>query len=509
MDELRPHLPLDPDETSWSFACRLAAFHTGSSVRTFLHILGISLQNFHAGEMQALTRLGTASGVAVEALIRSTVRVIAQQTHRFRDETWQQTFVVRAERRVCPACLVADEAEMPTLPPMATWKQRIAWSLEPMTSCPDHGLRLVDLSMSEASAAPLDLASLVPRAGGLERLVAEARPHDPSPLQDWIHDRLAGRPDRGGPWLSGQTIEQGARACEFLGAVHRHGARHVERRLTPEALQMAGDHGFQIALGGEAAVRTALDDIRAMSAGVAVQAGPRAVYGPLFSWLHDRSSRIPPGPIREAVREHILDHEAYDPGDTLLHEPVAERRLHSVRSLSDATYLSRNEVRRRLVRVGLMDPETTALAAARLAFPAAVAERFCIDIETAVSIVAAANLLGCTKAQAESLHDAGVLTSMSDRKADGSGGRTVFAPNRVSDLLVQVKDLTTSVESTLGTVDLDSAADRLATSFGAVVAMVLARQIGGVQWLRLRPGLSAVRIPLSSIASLPVRLPTD
>ena len=92
---------------------------------------------------------------------------------------------------------------------------------------------------------------------------------------------------------------------------------------------------------------------------------------------------IDPGPIRDLLREHILQTTAVDLGDMVLGQEVTERRVHSAYSLFIATTLHRKRHRKILVRLGIAPNNYGDLAYNRLVFPVADTERTCRDLMSA------------------------------------------------------------------------------------------------------------------------------
>ena len=227
---------------------------------------------------------GGATGTTVESLARSAIQLVSNKVRRFRNELWQNSFVVPAEARVCPICLAEDEAEMPAEPAAATWKLRTVWTLRPVTVCLGHEVTLLDVAPNILSTQKVvDLATMVASAGGIRRLQAAADRARPDDLQAWIHNRVAGMADQGGPWLALQTNEQGVRACGMLGAVHLHGPEARILEFSGKESGRVGQHGFDIAKDGESAIWDALTEIRSMSVMVSQgRTGHHPVYGSLY-----------------------------------------------------------------------------------------------------------------------------------------------------------------------------------------------------------------------------------
>jgi len=505
MTRLRPHLALDVVETLWSFACRLAAFHIGGSLWRFLGDLGLDPAAIRMGRTDEVLRLAEAAGIAPEALLRATLRSSDGRSYTFRGEPFSHNFVAGSDLRVCPLCLADDEEAHPGLPPDAAWRLRIAWRFRPVTCCPRHEVALVLLARPGKGRDTVEVRRVIDAAGSPRALLAHALPHVPGPLQLWVQARLEDHRDAGGPWLAAQTIEQGARACEMLGAQMLFGGRRNAREgrdLSVGQWEEAGACGLEIAQGGPNAIRSALDDLRARARGAAVQAGGDGVYGMLYSWLDQSSPIVDPGPIRHLVREHMLQYTAVAPGERVLGEPVRERQMHSITSLSETLGLPQSDVVRRLVRVGWMAPDLGPVAAGRLAFPAMEAERKCAAIVTCVVPQIAARLLGCSGEQLESLAKAGVIEPILDHGPTGRTCTTKYSSEEVIGLLTRLRTMSVRVQDTAGMVELEEAAERTGLSFGELVARSLESQVGRLSWSRLRTGLSAVRLRQADLAKV-------
>ena len=65
----------------------------------------------------------------------------------------------------------------------------------------------------------------------------------PSDLEMSIANRLLGKATAAGNWLDGQTIEQGSRTCEMIGATLVHGLKFNHNTLSAEDWRQAGATG--------------------------------------------------------------------------------------------------------------------------------------------------------------------------------------------------------------------------------------------------------------------------
>ena len=209
-----------------------------------------------------------------------------------------------------------------------------------------------------------------------------------------------------------------------------------------------------------------------------------------------------PGPIRDFLRDHILERDAVSPMARLLREAVGGRRRHSVSSLRKSLGLPLHEVHRRLVRLGLMPPGFVPADNPPLTFPAEETAQLCLDINGSMTLAEAARALACTTDQARALHEAGLMTSLVDHGSNGSAQREVFAMRTIDDLLARLANLSREVETAPGALDIQATATRRSVSFGCVVSMILDGRIRGLRRLAVRSGLPAFRL-LAEDVSVP------
>jgi hypothetical protein len=187
-------------------------------------------------------------------------------------------------------------------------------------------------------------------------------------------------------WTADQTIEQVIAAAEMIGAVMAFGHDVNLKRVSAVNLEDATERGFRIYMQGHGVVAEALSDIRRASQARAVQAGPLAMYGRLFDWLDRQSNLIDPGPIRDILRDHIVEHSAVGHGDVVLGVEIARRKFHSLNSLVEVTGIERRRLSRLLQKSGLVPDGMSDAESGRLVFPATDVEDLCADIADAILI---------------------------------------------------------------------------------------------------------------------------
>lgn len=418
---LQPHFSQHPGETLLSYACRLAYLHTGQGLARLLGDLRISQAEFVAAAPEAVQAFAEATGGDADILTQSSIRLL-HRYNVFRGEDFSRSFLPGRVVQFCPECLAEQGGR-------ENWSCLIAWSFALVPVCSRHACLMT--SVEEENL--LDLRQMgVPEAGMAERVTVGDHVR-------WLEARLAGEHAAG--WLQGQSIEQVLHSSEMLGMVLQHGEQIrpalLSRRQRSEAMEV----GFLVYRDGEQAIHGALCDIRRNAVAQAVQAGPLATFGPLFDWLDRRANLIDPGPIKAILREHVLEHEAWAPGEMLLGQPVKERRLHSIKSLSEALKTDRRRMSRLLQKLGLVPEGATDAESGRLVFPVHEIEQLVEDYQNAVPLARVPEYLGGSQNMVQALYGAGLLQAVIPADAPGAVRGVLFARRELNNLLSKLEAL--------------------------------------------------------------------
>lgn len=491
-EQLFPHLPFDEVETADSYVRRLSQFHTGRDGPSLLKDLGIDHRSFLSGSDDAIRELAAASGTSIGVLMTGTL----QHKHRcrqFRNEICSVGFLRPEGALVCPECMKQDSSTG------RAWmlKGHLAWRLRSLTTCLIHGVRLIEPTGFEDQAVFMGISNA-------EKLIS--MPQVPTDLELYIGNRLMGHPTGAGVWLDGQTIEQGAKACEMIGAAFLHGHKFSSSKLSAEDWRQAGAVGFDMAHRGADAVKEALTKIAAMSITTAGQAGAKAVYGSIYEWIGYGSQGVEFGPIRDLLRENILNTLVIEPDDVLLGERVVGRRLHSVYSLSIQTGLHRKRLRKILVQAGFASEESWDIAAHRLVFDANEAETLCRDIIDSVSLQLVPDVLNCSRSQAESLYREGVIVPVIPLDPERKIGKLAFVRQHLLELLNEVGSLPIAPDGNDDLIALVSAAKRTGLSTGNIMSRVLKGSLAACR-VKTQASLNAVRFKASDLNPIRTRQP--
>jgi hypothetical protein len=493
---LHPYLPYHPEETMTSFVRRLSLFHTGQGPHRLLADSGIKPTDVHLGARSALVSLAEISSVDVTALQLMTIGRI-DRSRTFRGERWSRDFVKPEGQRICPHCLIEDTVQ----DDLANQKARISWRLRSVSTCAVHGHALIVVDGIEGDK---DLEAPFYSIGQLEAFAQETISQNPTVLEEWVFAKLSDALPNGGEWLDGQIIEQGVRVCEMLGCVLNDGIHVDLKGMTVAELRLYAVAGFEVAKLGAASVTTALDQVRQSSNSQAGQAGPRAMYGKLFEWLAYTNPIVDQGPIKELLREHILDHTAIDTGEFLLGREVAKRRCHSVYSLSIATDLHPKRLRKILENRGLIPDDCEDVALNLLVFPADETEQFCRELVDTIPLNQLPFEIGGTRTQVTNLHRDGIINAVIERAPEMGIGRIDFARVEIAKFLSSIETLPL-VEKAAETVDLTSATKRLGMPTGQIIKPVF---VGTLSAFRNsdRIGLDALKFSIADLCEFKSRM---
>ncbi len=420
MSALQPHVPLDECETVFSWVGRMAAIHANTSLVPFLNDLGIPPRDLETGQNGAHERLGDLTGVSPSAVARQHFFATDARRLRFRGENFAAEFAPKVHRMVCPLCLQRDQADVARGP--RVWRFRMLWTVRFCAACPEHRVGLVPAAHREMGYVPEhDTGRAVgDRLGALVDAVTDRAVTD---LQRWVTNRmLAGG---GAGWLDGQSIDQAAKATEMLGVVLAHGPMPKMDRMTASDWDEAWQAGFEVTSQGAAAITEALERLtlagrRASSA----FKGPQANLGRLYQWLaFNESSGWNAGPIRDLVREHILDFYNVGAGEMILGQSVTRRRVHTGVSLGKATGLHHRTAQNLIADAGAPGGIMQAEAAEKLA----------ADYAVGVPLLHVPRHLNCSRVHAQLLAEAGII------KPIGAAGicklHTTFLPSELDRLL--------------------------------------------------------------------------
>lgn len=398
--------PLE-DESLTSFLNRVAAFHFGIGVREFLSSIELSQQSVLYPDDEALDRIARLTGTSVDHLKSMTFLREGARMRSFRGQIVHAEFGNLNATSFCPACLLEDGQCG-----SASQRRRVGrsiWQIEPVRQCPKYGLVLHRRGNTSHSEKFQLMDEVAPNDEELQHMVDSAMHLPISGLSDWVLSRLRG--EKGPEWLDCQPIDLAARACEMLGVILSVGTHVNLRKITSAQWAKAGHLGFGYASRGEQGIREALDLAYQDFTSKEINGGPQQVLGRLYQWLQFSKNDKPFGPIREVVRDFILDHFAIAKGTELLGRPVERQRVHTAHSLARKTGQHSKTVNRAMVLAGVMRGDPEKVSGTRV-FDAEMGEALMSRIRNSIPIKHLPNYLNCNRVQAEQLTRTGIIPSL-------------------------------------------------------------------------------------------------
>ena len=500
MKPLSPHLPLHANETPLSWAWRLAAFHIGGRASAFLADHGLELRDIATGVPKAIIRLAELGGADPEHALRNAPQRISDSEDLIRHERAASGFVIRRRTLVCPICLIEDAGR--TGPDPARLFGRFSWQFLPVISCPVHGVALVDIADKTPTGQSFPMAECaIARWGDIVAAADSADPVGISPVQAYVLSRLDGNP--GSIWLDGQQIDQAAKVCEILGAIAYRGARPNSKSFTVRDWHKAHTLGYAIAAAGEPAIRDFLSDLQARCYTDHGHAGPQAMFGLLWEWLahvdHDRDR----GPIKEIVRQHIIETHPVGEGDILLGRPVETRRIHSVRTLSLSSGLNPKRLHKMLVARGVLAAELRDAQANRALFDANEGEEVARMLLDGLRLRELPGYLGVTETLASSLVTEGLVQPIFEPETDH--GLKEYRFDR-AQLDAFIEALLSGAEAVAtvpeGFVSATTAARHVNEKLTTVLGAVLDRRLRRRRELQGGMGVAALLLDLNEVRAL-------
>ena len=406
--------PLLPGETIMSWVARIAREQAGMAPFDYLNFIEFGRKDLLEATPAGLARLARISGAPIEEIADGAYVRIADRLYEHRRQPFHAEFAGRERTTFCPACLLEDAR--PDSRSRGLRVGRVNWLFSPFRTCLAHRIPLSRTVHQSYAERFQDMALVAPDNGALARLVDNAETRQVSPLQLYVEDRLGG--SSGPAWLDGQQIDLGTRASEMIGACLLFGAKADLPTLSEDQWDAAGAAGFEVAARGEGGIRSALEEMLHRGRRDEVKGGPQAAFGRLFQWLQFNRSSKSRGPIREVLREFILDSMAIEPGTRLLGEVVETRRRHSVASLAKLKKLHRRTLNRALVLTGLMPDGDPGEVEALLSVDAVAGELLADRMHASIPVIKMPTYLNCNRRQAELLVQHGLVSRLGGGNAD-------------------------------------------------------------------------------------------
>ena len=494
---LLPVLPMESGESTLSWVCRLALFHTGEPILKFINDLGITHQDLWAGRANAMRILADATGVEVRRLIARQPQQWANRRYCLRGEEFSSGFMVGTWTPYCPSCIFDDDGSKQGLR-VGQW----SWHLRPFRTCERHGIALANLPKTKWLDQFHDLNFQAPRDGFLERVVEASVSRKPSDLQRYVVARLKGR-KIAAEWLDGQGLEEGSRACEMLGVLATLGPKPDLNKLSDADRDHAGQVGFEITSDGETGIRDFLHQVLKNFPDRSARNGPQAVFGRLYQWLQFAKTNKDPGPIRTIVRDFIIEEMTVEAGANLFGEVVKARKRHNTNSLAAKFDLHPKTVNRALVATGFITASDPNRISGLETCDAREGEALMRAIARGTPINALPKAMNATRAQVAMLLDEGYLRPIVNTKYVKAKVLGYVDQQAVEAFLSELSKYARTVKSpSSGFVPIPKAAEKAGRQSKHIVSFVLDGRMERVELVSGTSGYLAILVNPNEVADL-------
>lgn len=392
-----------PRETLYSYLARLAAVWR-TDAPELAYDMGAPFRRLLEQDMGALETFADWAKLPPDVmteLLSWTGTRAGNVRMEFRGELYVSRALRNPIMRGCPVCL-REDASCTTGPAYAAMVMRGDWQVREAMLCVRHRHPLVPLWQA---AAPRDRFDIGARLREIEADILSGafdRPlRVPSAYDLWLDQRLKDGTDV--TWFSDHPVYVVTIICRLLGqGLLKEDAR--EDDLVSDRIHAAG---FDAAVAGEGAFRTALDHLAARATGALDEASK--AFGPLYSRLN-RDYLNDPGfdPFRDILRECILENWPIAPAEMVLGQVVPERRLHSVTTAAKEIGIGTKVLEHFLVEVGAIAADDPRPQSRRL-FDAKAYAGLMAEIPTLVGPIAMRTAMGATRMELAALAEDGLL----------------------------------------------------------------------------------------------------
>ncbi|MVO18382.1 TniQ family protein [Parasedimentitalea huanghaiensis] len=503
MKQVLPFVPISDGESLVSWISRFARVQCDVSVPTFLEMFGVSQYDVRMANPSAIEKLSGISGIPAERLLLASFQSMGKRRYRYAAQEFSLEFFSRSPMKFCPHCVSEDMLKHNERWPLPVG--RLYWVLSPVRACAVHNVSLVEIPSIGTSASFVDLSAHLPSLSRLSELAASSPKIQPSGLQTYVESRFSG--EQAYAWLDNQDIDQASKATEMLGACIEYGAHFEHAKLTESQWRVAGQVGFEFTSKGPKGIRDCLVTLQRKTEKSVHQSGPQGVFGQLYKWLHFSKSEKPAGPIREVLREHILDTMAVKPGRVLLGKKVEMSRRQTVATLSAQFDIHVDTVALALRKFGLIsssEPSESTI----VTVPAKEAEEVMRRLSRAVPIARVPGYVGCSRTHAQALVKKGPLFSVVQDNGHDSGRHKGVDSRDLDRMMESIYEYSEAVNAArFGMANIAETSSTLHVPFVSIVRALLDGKLKQVEALEGTRSLYSVFVNLQEVSKV-LRLQT-
>lgn len=329
---------------------------------------------------------------------------------------------------------------------------------------------------------------------GLGQLIDQATARSPSRFELYLTNRLCGPASS---WLGHLPFYAAAKACEVIGAVAEFGLRVKFSALCEDDWYRAGATGFEIATQGEAGIRTFLARPSEEFISSKDRRGPGQMFGRPYHWLAHESDDPAYEPLRNLIRDFVIETTPVGPGDKIFGREITRRRIHSVLSASRATGVRPKRLRNLLYAAGYISDDVMKLTAERTLFDAEEAQEFLDAVSDSMLLKHARLYINAPRRHERMLIDSGFIQPLV-----GGDGEAAITRKELDRFLTRLLDGARESDSAVDDLaQISAAAKHAACSPMKVVELILNRTLKAYR-LPAERGYLSVLVSLADLKRL-------
>lgn len=496
MANLFPKLPFIADETPMSWASRQAAFHMGGGVAQFLNDLRIPVLDLARGQRSAVERLCQIAGQDPDVVHANNIEALGTRRYELRGHPFAAEFTTGVVTRFCPLCVQEDCVGGGD--PRALMRHRLQWRLSTVRTCNVHHLPLSNVRRGKWDDTIHELQAMRDLF-----LVESSRAkflavRQPSPLQTYVEKRLVGASGPG--WLDVQDIDQVCRATEMLGGLVAFGPAQKAADMDQDMWDAAGRAGWSLVVAGPKQIQNILADQLKSCMRMNGHPSPRNAFGMLYGWLFASRQSKDPGPIRDIVREVIIENVPLVPGQMLLGEVVERPRLASIASIAKSEGLHPKTLSN-VLRVSGVISDTIPVRGARNVVADYEKARALIDAtKHAVPAIQVPDMLTASRPLVAALLELGHLTRIQDHEAVKSKlGKSVDGRSIQRVLKFIEGELEIVAEAPEEHFPLAKACEKCRVTLSVILELLFGEHLKSVYRLKGQNGFAALLVSPSEV----------
>lgn len=491
MSVLLPKLHFQSDETPMSWAARQAAFHTGGRVVPFLNDLKVPVVDLARGKREAVERLCSIAGQDPAPVFKNTITALGDRRYRLRECEFSAELTTGIVTRFCPLCLSEDRDEHAL--PKAAVRHRLHWRLGLIRTCGKHNIPLENVRMGKWNDMLHEVQAMDDAVSAAYIAACSLEPRNPSPLQSYVEDRFEGIP--GPVWLDGQAIDQACRATEILGGLMAFGPEQKAAEMTEDMWNTAGRVVWPIVAQGGAAIREFLSKNLQIAVNMNGRPSPRNSFGMLYGWLFSNRLSKDSGPIRDIVRNVIIENVPLVPGQMLLGKHITSPRLASIASIAKAEGLNSKTLTNILKLAGVIDGSQPLKGARNIIADYALATPLIERAKHATPVTRVPYMLSASRPLVSALIELGQLRRIQDHDGLKSKVGKAVDGRSIQQVLKFIQGSFEIVDDvTEGHVHLAKAAEKTRVPLRVILGLLFGRHLKNVYRLKDQPGFSSVLV---------------